>query len=521
MTSLAFTIWHDCPWFEQPLIQWPLTGGYLTVLLLIATYGLHRYWLVYLYCRTRGTTEQPQQRFEALPAITVQLPMYNEDNVAERIIDAACALDYPANRLQIQVLDDSTDESAQIARRRVAHWSARGTDIEYLHREDRHGFKAGALADAMPRATGQFIAIFDADFVPPADFLERTVHHFTDLGVGMVQTRWDHLNRDDSLLTRSQAIFLDGHFVIEHTARHRSQRWINFNGTAGIWRRQAILESGNWQHDTLTEDVDLSYRAQMAGWRFVFLPSVTCPAELPPEINAFKAQQHRWTKGSIQTARKLLPAVLRSAAPIGVKVEAFFHLTSPMVYLYVTLMTLMFYPAIYVNTVPLRRGSLGGLIVGTSLFALGTASAAAFYLASQRAQRRSVLATLAQLPVLMSIGIGIALNNARGCVEALLGHESPFVRTPKYNVAAGAEARQRRGIIATPSIKAWMSLVEIAMGLYMLQCAYLSLRVQSTVVSLPFLLLFASGYLYVGITGLVSQWSALRGPRGLPRASCS
>lgn len=300
--------------FDPAMWRWPLTIAYLALLGMIALYGLHRYWLVYLYNRHRGHLPRPARRYELLPRVTVQLPMFNEGAVAERIIDAACQLEYPADRIQIQVVDDSTDGSAALVQRRVEHWANRGIDIQYLHRTDRTGYKAGALADATPYARGDLIAIFDADFVPPPGFLKRTVHYFTDPKIGMVQTRWAHLNRDSSLLTRGQAIFLDGHFVIEHTARNRSGVWMNFNGTAGIWRKQAILSAGGWEHDTLTEDVDLSYRAQLAGWHFVFLPRVTCPAELPPEINAFKSQQHRWTKGSIQTALKLLPRLIRSKA---------------------------------------------------------------------------------------------------------------------------------------------------------------------------------------------------------------
>ena len=528
---LIATLEMDWHLLSQPLVRWPVTFVYLFVLLLISIYGMHRYWLVWLYYRHRRRLPKPKGRFDALPPVTVQLPMFNESQVAQRVIDAACALDYPQHLLQIQVLDDSTDVSAQMARQRVEYWAKRGVDIQYLHRDDRTGYKAGALGEALSQAKGRFVAIFDADFVPNPDFLQRTIHYFTDPQVGMVQTCWDHLNRDDSLLTRSQAIFLDGHFVIEHTARNRSDRWINFNGTGGLWRREAIESAGGWQHDTLTEDVDLSYRAQLAGWQFVFLPKVACPAELPPEINAFKAQQHRWTKGSIQTAKKLLPTLLRSDAPLRVKTEAFFHLTSPMVYLYITLMALLFYPAIFLNLRSIDDGTIGGLIFGASLFALGTASAGAFYTVSQREIGRSMWGTVARLPQLMSIGIGIALNNARGCLEALLGHESAFVRTPKYNAMTPASGNSsvknpgspgaaspkdkgaHRGILATPSIKLWMSLLEIAMGLYTLECARLSLSVHRTIVSFPFLLLFASGYLYVGFTSLHSQWLVWRQQR--------
>lgn len=502
----------DLGWIDPAILRWPLTVAYLTLLALIGTYGLHRYWLVYLFGKHGRRQPRPGERFAELPPVTVQLPMYNEGAVAERIIDAACRIDYPPDRLQVQVLDDSTDGSADLARRRAEHWRQRGVDIQYRHRTERTGFKAGALAEAMPDARGRFIAIFDADFLPPRQFLRRTVHYFTDPTLGMVQARWAHLNRDDSLLTRGQAIFLDGHFVVEHTARNRSGAWINFNGTAGIWRREAIETAGGWQHDTLTEDVDLSYRAQLAGWNFLFLPWLACPAELPPEINAFKSQQHRWTKGSIQTALKLLPTLLRSPASFKVKLEAFFHLTSPMVYLYITLLAVLFYPAIFVNLEQIGEGSWVGLLIGMSLFVLGTVSGAAFYLTSQRAQRRSVWTTLLQVPVLMSIGIGIALNNAVACLEALFGHESEFVRTPKYNAGTPpkskiANQKSKITVIPIPSMKWSMSLLEIAMGVYMLECIRLSLVIDSTVVSLPFLVLFAAGYFYVGLTSL---WTHMR-----------
>ncbi len=463
--------------------------------------------------------------------------MFNEGTVSHRIIDAACRLQYPQGQLQIQVLDDSTDGSDQLCAARVEYWKSRGVDIELRHRVDRTGYKAGALAAAMTTATGEFITIFDADFVPPPNFLKRVIHHFTDPAVGMVQTRWEHLNRGDSMLTRGQAIFLDGHFVVEHTARHRSGAWINFNGTAGVWRAKAIAEAGGWQHDTLTEDVDLSYRAQLKGWRFKFLPWVTCPAELPPEINAFKSQQHRWTKGSIQTAIKLLPRLLRAKVPFKVKLEAFFHLTSPMVYLYITLFALLFYPAIYVNLLPLEEGHWGGVFVGLSLFMLGTASATAFYITSQKAQKINAWRTLLQVPMLMSIGIGIALNNAIAVVEALVGHDSPFIRTPKYNTsevagpqdeplaasrwplasgdrslangqrltAHGSAPKRKLALVPIPSLKIWITALEIAFGLWMLACARFALQAEtgSTLVSLPFLVLFASGYLYVGLSSLI------------------
>ncbi len=506
----------DVPaWMDPQALRWPVTGAYILLLLLIGVYGLHRYWLVYLFGRHRRQHPRPQHRYEQLPRVTVQLPVFNEGAVVKRIIDAACEIDYPADRLQIQVVDDSTDDSTDLAKARVAYWSKQGVDVQYCHRTDRTGFKAGALESATKSATGELIAIFDADFIPPRTFLKRTVHYFTDPKLGMVQTRWSHINRDDSLLTRGQAIFLDGHFVIEHTARNRSGAWINFNGTAGLWRREAIESAGGWQHDTLTEDVDLSYRAQLAGWEFLFLPWVQCPAELPPEINAFKSQQHRWTKGSIQTAIKLLPTLMRAKIPAKIKLEAFFHLTSPMVYLYITLLAILFYPAIALNIEPFGQGSWYGVLLGASLFGLGTISASVFYIASQRAQHRSAWGTVVQIPLLMAIGIGIALNNAIACIEALIRYDSPFIRTPKYNITSKAknqaEGQQPSGIariIPIPSMKRSVSLLELGLGFYMLMCAWMSLHVEHAIVSLPFLLLFATGYLYVGSTSL---WVHLRG----------
>lgn len=505
------------------LLRWVLNAAYLGVLGVVCIYGLHRYWLVYLFWRHRQDIPRPARRFDQLPAVTVQLPMYNEPKVGRRAINAACRLDYPRHLLQIQVLDDSTDGSAEWNEQRCRRWSRLGVNVQYVRRTNRHGFKAGALEAGLASATGQFIAIFDADFVVPPNFLRRTIHYFTDESVGMVQARWSHLNRNDSLLTRCQAIFLDGHFLIEHTARNRARRWINFNGTAGIWRRRAIESAGGWQHDTLTEDVDLSYRAQLAGWRFVFLPRLACPAELPPEIEAFKSQQHRWTKGSVQTAKKLLPTLLRSGAPARVKLEAFFHLTSPAVYLLVTALAVLFYPVIYVNLHQPDTDSWVGTLLGLSLFALGTLSAGTFYIVSQRAQKRNVWATILQMPLLMAIGIGIALNNARACLEALVGHPSPFVRTPKYNCqprkGAGWRGPEHAGGRPFAHAKILMPLAELGMGAYMLGCAVRSMELEFPIVSTPFMLLFAAGYFYVGLSTLAVQWPSRSPFRHFARAS--
>src|SRR5271170_7851279 len=322
---------------------------YISILLVIALYGLHRYVLVYLYLKHKNRIYKPAGIFTTLPRITVQLPMYNEDIVAERIIRTTCLIDYPHDLLEIQVLDDSTDEVARaMAERAAAECAAEGYPVRYIHRDNREGYKAGALAAGLKQASGEFIAIFDADFLPPTDILRNVVDYFYDDSIGMVQVRWDHLNRNASLLTRGQAIFLDGHFVIEHTARNRSGRFMHFNGTAGVWRRKTIEDAGGWQHDTLTEDLDLSYRAQLRGWQFVYLPQFCAPAELPPEMIGFKQQAHRWTKGSFQTAIKLLPRILRSRdLSYGIKSEAFFHLTNTIVYPLMVLLTLLIYPVFF------------------------------------------------------------------------------------------------------------------------------------------------------------------------------
>src|SRR6266705_3692413 len=316
---------------------------YFVVLIILATYGIHRYVLVYLYYKHRRKELPEPRHFEELPRVTVQLPTFNEQFVVERLVDAICRLQYPQDRLQIQVLDDSTDETVEVARGIVERYSALGYQITYHHRANREGFKAGALEQGLKTATGEFIAIFDADFVPSEDFLQRTIHHFTDPTIAMVQTRWTHINRHYSFLTEVEAILLDGHFVLEHGARSRSGVFFNFNGTAGVWRRTAIEDAGGWQHDTLTEDTDLSYRAQLRGWKFVYLPQVECPAELPIEMTAFKTQQARWAKGLIQTSKKILPRLMkRRDLPMRVKIEAWYHLTANLSYpLMIVLSTLM------------------------------------------------------------------------------------------------------------------------------------------------------------------------------------
>ncbi|MGC1935252.1 MAG: cellulose synthase family protein, partial [Candidatus Acidiferrales bacterium] len=288
---------------------------YFVVLVILATYGIYRYVLVYNFYRYRHNIPGPPPPVVEWPKVTIQLPIFNERYVVERLVDCVAQFDYPHEKLDIQLLDDSTDETQDVARACVERHQQLGVPITYIHRENREGFKAGALQEGLKTATGDLVAIFDADFLPPADFVKRTVPYFADPKLAMVQTRWSYINRDYSALTEAEAILLDGHFVIEHGARYRRGSFFNFNGTGGVWRRTAIVDAGGWQHDTLTEDTDLSYRAQLRGWHFLYLPEIDCPSELPVEMNAFKSQQARWAKGLMQTAIKILPRVLRSNEP--------------------------------------------------------------------------------------------------------------------------------------------------------------------------------------------------------------
>ena len=416
--------------------QYSLMVVHFAVCLALAVYGAHRYALVYLYYKYRKNTAQKRACFLRKPRVTVQLPMFNERYVAKRVIEAACKIDYPADRLEIQVLDDSTDDTVEIARQTCERMRAAGHDVVFIHRENREGFKAGALENGLKTATGEFVLIFDADFIPPADILDHMIDYFAVPKVGMVQGRWEHLNRDQSLLTQTQAILLDGHFVIEHAARNRSGRFMSFNGTAGMWRRTCIDEAGGWHHDTLTEDLDLSYRAQMKGWKFLFLPEVTSPAELPPEMNAFKSQQHRWAKGGAQTCRKLLPIILKSRLPWRIKTEAFFHLTSCVSYFLIMVLTILLLPILILKTnllasnVPLR------MLFDGSLILIATFSASTFYICGQREIFRTWGDSVKYLPFLMALGVGVSMNNARAAFEGFFGKSSEFVRTPKFGLSS-------------------------------------------------------------------------------------
>jgi cellulose synthase/poly-beta-1,6-N-acetylglucosamine synthase-like glycosyltransferase len=467
-------------------------AAYLTLIVLLSFYGIHRYWILYLYFRyykwAKPAVVMPLP--EPLPMVTVQLPVYNERYVVERLIDAVCRLDYPKDRLEIQVLDDSTDDTCQIVKTHLQELKRQGFFIEHIRRADRTGYKAGALAEGLLRARGEFLAIFDADFVPPVEFLKKTLPCFQSSDVGMVQTRWGHLNENYSLLTWVQSIFLDGHFLIEHTARNRSGAFFNFNGTAGIWRREAIETSGGWQHDTLTEDLDLSYRAQMKGWRFVYLPEVVCPAELPVDINAFKTQQNRWTMGAIQTAKKMLPTIWRSPLPLHVKIEATFHLTACMGYLLAAALSILLPLSLYFRAY--NHWPLTGYLEGIALIAT-TISLFIFYAICQKELHLDWKLRLRNLPLMMSMGVGICLSNAKAVLQGLTRRQFEFRRTPKYSVVKTDKSWKMKSYRSRNPLAAF---VEVAFAVYFLGAVIAAYELKQWV-SLPFMVLFGFGFAYV------------------------
>ena len=471
---------------------------YFAVMILLAIYGVHRYTMCYLYFKYRKNyNPNPPQHFDELPMVTVQLPIFNEQFVIDRLIEAICAMDYPSDKLEIQVLDDSTDETQAVASGIVDRYAALGHPIVYIHRTNRHGYKAGALDAGLKVAKGEFVAIFDADFVPPTDWLMKVIHHFAEPHIGMVQTRWTHMNKNYNMLTQIEAILLDGHFVLEHGARVRSDDYFNFNGTAGMWRIQAIKDGGGWQHDTLTEDTDLSYRSQLAGWKFKYLPEVECPSELPIEMTAFKTQQARWAKGLIQTSIKVLPLMFKSHVPRRIKVEAVYHLTANLSYPLMVIMSVLLMPAMICR---FYQGWFQMLLIDFPLFTASTFSIAVFYVMSQRElYPKDWWKTFLYLPFLMALGIGLTVTNTKAVMEALVGHKSAFVRTPKYRVAKKGEksqaAKYRKRLVLAP----W---IEIILGCYFM-LAILYTFSNHNYFTAPFLILFVIGYWYTGLMSLL------------------
>ncbi len=484
-------------------LEYLVIAAYMGGILLLSLFGFHRYIMVFLYQRYVREDPPPPPPPREWPRVTIQLPIYNEHHVVGRLLKAICRLDYPRDRMEIQVLDDSTDETTQTVARLVEFYRRQGVPIVHIHRTERTGYKAGALAHGLRMARGELIAIFDADFEPQPDFLKRVIPYFQDPRVGMVQVRWDYTNRNYSLLTRIQAMMLDGHFVIEHTARNRSGRFFNFNGTAGIWRRSAIESAGGWNDDTLTEDLDLSYRAQIRGWRFIYLKDYVVPSELPVEMAGFFRQQFRWAKGSVQTARKLIGTILRSPLDWRIKLEALFHLTANFSYVLITWIGLLLGPVIWARY---RLGIYELLWIDVPIFCLATLSVATFYTLSQRENPSGVhewWQWLYLIPMLMAVGIGLSLNNTRAVFEGLFGMDSPFERTPKYGV------RDRRTSVWAASayrLRHWgLPTVSLGLGLYLCTVIYYCME-ENLWYSIPFAALFATGFLYTSLTMFWQSW---------------
>src|ERR1700719_3487309 len=482
--SLGHIVWTFC---------------YLAVLIGLSAYGVHRYFIIYLFLKNRKRKAEPVCQFAQLPRVTMQLPIFNEIYVVERLLRSVSELDYPRELLQIQVLDDSTDDTREITASCTEALRRRGFDVQLIRRVDRTGFKAGALAVGLDSGDGEFLCILDADFVPQPDLLKRTIHFFTDPKVGMIQTRWGHLNRGYSLLTRVQAMFLDGHLLLEQTARSRSGRFFNFNGTAGLWRRSCIVEAGGWQYDTLTEDLDLSYRAQLAGWKFIFLPDVVTPAELPVDMNGFKSQQHRWTKGSIQTCKKLLPRIWRSQLPFAIKAEATGHLVSNFAYLLLACLCVLLHP----STGGPQTGWLRTLLIDVPIFLTASVSVAVFYICAQRVlYPRTWMKEMLLLPCLLALGIGLSLHNARGVLEAIFNHKSDFTRTPKYGIERKSQSWRSCKYRALKSV---LPAAELAFALYFTYFIWFAV-VHRQYLSVPFLLMFQGGFFYVALSSIL-PWS--------------
>ena len=473
---------------------------YFGILLLLAVLGVYRLRMVYQFWRYRDIRPEPKCRFSeaTLPTVTVQLPLFNELYVVERLIEAVANLDYPRDRLEIQVLDDSTDETVGLAEATVSRYRAQGIDIQYIHRSDRTGFKAGALENGMKLAKGTLVAVFDADFVPKPDTLRRMVDYFSDERVGMVQMRWGHINANYSLLTRLQEVFLDGHFVVEQTSRNRTGAFFNFNGTAGMWRREAIEYSGGWQHDTLTEDTDLSFRAQLMGWRFIYLVDDEVPAELPVDINAFKAQQRRWAKGLVQVGLKLMPRIWRHPSLTRQqKLELFFRLFGNCAAVLLICLSLLHVPILIVR---FNQGLFHMFLLDLPLMVFATISVVSFYGTAIHYRYPNEWRRFWLIPLAMAVGIGMVFSNTRAVLEALFGIKSGFVRTPKYRTESSSDnwlqvaARYRRR-------KGWLPVLELAFAGYFVFAVYYAYR-SHIYATIPFLLIFLVGYGYIGMMSM-------------------
>ncbi len=470
--------------------------SYFFSLCVLFAFGIHGLVMLYYFRKTKDVQHNDEVLPAELPVVTIQLPFYNELYVVERLIDSVCRIKYPKDKLEIQVLDDSTDETVDIAKNLVKKYTEEGFDIKYVHRTNREGYKAGALKFGLNTIRGEFVAIFDADFIPNEDFLLKTIPYFKNDNVGMVQTRWEHLNEEYSFLTRTQALSLDGHFVIEQQVRNKAGFFINFNGTAGIWRKATIFDAGNWQADTLTEDLDLSYRAQLKGWKFIYLNDVTSPAELPADINSLKTQQFRWTKGAVETAKKILPMVFKSDLPLKVKLESLVHLTSNIVFPFIVLVALLNIPIVIIKN---KFQGLDDYYSIMSIFVVASISTFLFYTFAQKEINMDWRKRLLLFPVYLAGSMGLAINNSLAVIEALFNKKSGFVRTPKFKLdATGGDWKAKKyvskkigGVVFIELFLALYYLVGIGISIYFLEIA-----------AIPFQLLFLMGFGTVGYMSL-------------------
>ena len=505
--DLVYKTWGNIsPLYKLDTFDWIILIAYFAILGTLAVYGAYRIKQVIDFWRYRKFVPEPAARFspEELPLITVQLPLFNELYVVERLLNAVTAIEYPREKLEIQVLDDSTDETVKVAEAVVARYAEQGFDIHYIHRSDRTGFKAGALENGNKSAKGELLAIFDADFVPKPDCLRKLVDFFTDPLVGCAQMRWAHINGNYNLLTRLQTIMLDGHFVVEQTTRNRTGGFFNFNGTAGIWRRKAIEMSGGWQHDTLTEDTDLSFRAQLMGWKFVYLLDEESPAEIPVEINAFKAQQRRWAKGVMQVGLKLYPRIWLAPLPLRVKLEMFFRLTGNISYPLMIIASFLQFPLLLVRY---NQPFYHLMVLDLPLLFFSSISVVLFYGTAVWYLDKKRTPRLLHLPLVMALGIGLAFSNARAVLEALLGVKTEFVRTPKYQVEDTADETWKRKKYKRK--RGLLPLLELGFAFYFLMAIAYAIRLHMWG-TIPFLFLFFFGFAYMGVMSILQTASGRR-----------
>ena len=461
---------------------------YIGSLMILFTFGSHGFIMIYYYLKHRHQRDDFSAKLESFPVVTLQLPIYNEMYVIERLIKTVCEIDYPIDKLEIQVLDDSTDETVEIVANIVKEYQLRGFDIHHIHRTDRSGYKAGALKEGLKVAKGEFVGIFDADFIPRKNFLQIVLPFFKDPKIGMVQTRWEHLNRAYSLVTQIQALALDGHFVLEQQVRNKAGYFINFNGTSGVWRKECIFDAGNWEADTLTEDLDLSYRAQLKGWKFRYLTDFTTPSEVPSEINSLKSQQFRWTKGAIETARKMLFRVWAAKLPLKTKIMCTFHLTNNIVFPFILVACLLNMPIVLIK----NTGLYDTYFIFMSVFVLAFIASFLFYLYSQKDVYEDWRSRILLFPVFMAGSMGFAINNTKAVFEALINKKSEFVRTPKYGIEGDKDKWQDKKYVHKKVVK-FSVVFELIIALYSLACVVVS-AVTLQISAIPFQLMYTFGF---------------------------